>query len=160
MSSPGRRSRRNTVADTSIFEEISRAIGKKSSLLPSLHSPLVLAYIGDTLYDLFVRTYLVSTTTLPAHGLHVKASSLVCAKAQAMAFRSIEKELSPEEMAIFKRGRNAQSATVPKNADLSDYRIATGLEALLGYLYLSGKDERMGQLMEWILHNKSAAETD
>lgn len=148
------------MADTSIFEEISRAIGKKSDLLPAWHSPLVLAYIGDTLYDLFVRTYLVSTTTLSAHGLHVKASALVCAKAQAMAFRSIEKELTPEEMAIFKRGRNAQSATVPKNADVSDYRIATGLEALLGYLYLCGKDERVGQLMGWILNEKSAAEAE
>ena len=118
---------------------------------PKMMSPLALAYVGDTVYDLYVRTMLVSTTTLPAHGLHVRAAKLVCAKAQAEAYRRIESLLTEEESAIFKRGRNAHMGTVPKNAQILDYRHATGLESLIGYLYLSGKDERLGCLMNRML---------
>lgn len=119
----------------------------ESSAGPSQMSPLVLAYIGDTVYDLFVRTMLVESTTLSAHGLHVRAANLVCAAAQSRAFLRIEKLLSDEEMSVFKRGRNAHMGTVPKNAEIIDYRRATGLEALIGYLYLLGRDERLSELM-------------
>lgn len=121
--------------------------GGISSVSPSQMSPLVLAYIGDTVYDLFVRTMLVESTTLSAHGLHMRAAKLVCAAAQSRAFLRIEQFLSEEEMSVFKRGRNAHMGTVPKNAEIIDYRRATGLEALIGYLYLLGRDERLSELM-------------
>ena len=109
--------------------------------------PLVLAYMGDTVYDLYVRTWLVSATTLTAHGLHVAAAKLVCASAQAAAFRKVEALLTEEELSVFKRGRNAHMGTVPKNALIADYRAATGIEAVVGWLYLSGQDERLNELM-------------
>ena len=103
--------------------------------------------MGDTVYDLFVRTMLLETTTLTAHGLHERAAKLVCAKAQAAAFRLIEPTLTEEELSVFRRGRNSHIGTVPKSASIMDYRIATGLEALIGWLYLSGNDERIRELM-------------
>ena len=121
--------------------------GELSSVSPSQMSPLVLAYIGDTVYDLFVRTMLVESTTLSAHGLHMRAAKLVCAAAQSRALLRIEQLLSEEEMSVFKRGRNAHMGSVPKNAEIIDYRRATGLEALMGYLYLLGRDERLSELM-------------
>lgn len=101
----------------------------------------------------FVRTELVDSTTLTAHGLHIGAAKRVCAKAQAAAFRRIEALLTDDESAVFRRGRNAHMGSVPKNAAIIDYRIATGMEALVGYLYLSGKDERLSQLMRIALHD-------
>ncbi len=114
---------------------------------PQQLAPLSLAYIGDTVYDLYVRTLLVTTTTLTAHGLHERAAKLVCAKAQAAAFRTLEPMLSEAETAVFRRGRNSHIGTVPRSASIMDYRIATGLEALIGWLYLSGRDERIRELM-------------
>ncbi len=116
---------------------------------PNMLSPLVLAYIGDTVYDLYIRTRLISTTTLTAHGMHVAATKLVCAAAQAEAFRSIEPLLTEDELAVYKRGRNAHMGTVPKNASIGDYRTATGFEAVLGWLFLMGRDERINTLMSF-----------
>lgn len=110
-------------------------------------APLSLAYMGDTVYDLFVRTMLLKTTTLTVHGLHERAAKLVCANAQSKAFRRIEPMLSEEELAVFRRGRNSHIGTVPRSASIIDYRIATGLEALIGWLYLSGRDARIRELM-------------
>lgn len=117
-------------------------------------SPLVLAYVGDTVYDLFVRTKLILSSDATAHGLHVQATRLVCAKAQAAALYALLDKLDEEELAVYKRGRNSHMGTVPKNAAIVDYRAATGLEALLGYLYLSGRDERLSELMSLVLHPK------
>lgn len=114
---------------------------------PRLISPLTLAYIGDTVYDLYVRTNLVLTSDSTAHNLHVRATKTVCAKAQAAAAHRIMEELSEDELYIFKRGRNSHMGTVPKHAEMADYRAATGLEALIGYLYLSGQDERLNEIM-------------
>ncbi len=114
---------------------------------PRQVSPLVLAYIGDTVYDLFVRTLLVERTDATAHGMHMQAAKRVCAAAQAEAFRRIEPRLTEDELAVFKRGRNAHMGTVPKHAHIADYRAATGLEALFGYLYLAGADARLAELM-------------
>ena len=114
---------------------------------PRQLSPLVLAYIGDTVYDLFVRTFLVESSDLTAHKMHLAATKHVCAAAQAAAFRRIEPFLSEDELAVFKRGRNAHMGTVPKHAEIAHYRAATGLEALVGYLYLSGADVRLEELM-------------
>ncbi|MBQ3108568.1 MAG: Mini-ribonuclease 3 [Clostridia bacterium] len=118
---------------------------------PRQMAPLVLAYIGDTVYDLYMRTRLVLKTDSTAHGLHMAAAKLVCAAAQAAAYRRMADALTEEETAVFKRGRNAHMGTVPKNASIADYRAATGLEALMGYLYLCGRDERIEELMSLAL---------
>ncbi|MBR0157256.1 MAG: ribonuclease III [Clostridia bacterium] len=118
---------------------------------PAQLGPLSLAYMGDTVYDLYVRTMLLDTTTLTAHGLHQAAVKLVCAKAQAAAFRRIEPMLTEQELAVFRRGRNTHIGTVPHSASIIDYRIATGLEAMLGWLYLSGDDGRIRTIMSAIL---------
>ena len=118
---------------------------------PRQLSPLVLAYVGDTIYDLYVRTQLILTTDATAQGLHMQAAQRVCAKGQAEALRRIWDQLTEEEQGVYKRGRNSHMGTVPKNAAIQDYRAATGLEALLGYLYLGGQDQRLTQLMGWLL---------
>ena len=106
------------------------------------YSPLVLAYIGDAVYEIVIRSVLVGRGNAQANRLHRKASALVNAGAQSAALERIKALLTEEEMHIFKRGRNANSATMAKHATMSDYRRATGLEALMGYLYLTGQKER------------------
>lgn len=118
---------------------------------PAQLAPLSLAYMGDTVYDLFVRTMLLKTTTLTVHGLHQRSAKLVCAKAQAAAFRRIEPMLNEKELSVFRRGRNSHIGTVPKSASIMDYRTATGLEALIGFLYLSNENERLNEIMRLIL---------
>jgi ribonuclease-3 family protein len=113
--------------------------------------PLVLAYIGDTIYDLFVRSYLIITQPTSVHKLHVKAISFVKAGAQSDTLHHIEGILTDEEQDIVRRGRNAKSATMPKNADAVEYRWATGFETLLGYLYLLGRQDRLLYIIGCIL---------
>ena len=109
-----------------------------------LLSPLQLALIGDGVYKLFIRNSILSKNLeLSAHKMHVKAIGYVKAKSQSSIMHEIEDKLTENESYIFKRGRNAKSATVPKNADVRDYRMATGFEALVGYLYLIGDTERL-----------------
>lgn len=122
---------------------------------PKLIAPLSLAYIGDTVYDMFVRTELVSNTDLPAHWLHVHAAKKVCAKAQAEAARKLEPLFTEEEEGIFRRGRNSHIGTVPKNASIADYRLATALEAVVGWLYLSGQDRRLCEIMHKALFDNT-----
>ena len=131
----------------SIHSDIQTALGFTRPVDPLSLPALTLAYLGDTIYDLYVRTCLAETLHLKVHALHVEAAKLVCAKGQAQAFRRIEPYLGEEEQAAYRRGRNAHSGTVPKNADVRDYRVATGLEALLGHLFVSGEDARIGELM-------------
>lgn len=107
------------------------------------YSPLTLAYLGDAVYDLIVRTMLVEQKNIPVNKLHHHASAIVRAEAQKDAYHRIKDELTEEEIAVFKRGRNAKSYTSAKNATIGDYRVATGLEALFGYWYLMGQTERM-----------------
>ncbi len=114
------------------------------------YSPLVLAYIGDSVYDIFVRTRLVKRGNIPVGKLHAEAVKYVKAEAQATAYNMICESLTEEETAIFKRGRNATPGTVPKHAQIADYHTATGVEALIGYLYLSGNTKRVEELMELI----------
>lgn len=115
-------------------------------------SPLSLALIGDTVCDLYARVCLTDEFARSPHELHLAASRMVCAAGQAAAYRRMEPALTPEESAVFKRGRNAHSGTMPKNASAADYHTATGLEALIGYLFLTGADERLGELMQYFLH--------
>ncbi len=114
----------------------------------SKYAPLTLAYIGDSVHTLFVRERVIGHTDRKVHDLHVLTSRYVKASAQAMAVHILLPELSEEEETIYKRGRNAKSATVPKNADVADYRAATGFEALIGALYLDGKKERLKKILE------------
>ena len=107
------------------------------------YSPLTLAYIGDGVYELIIRTNLVKKGNCPVNRLHKKASSLVKAAAQSAIIEKIEEELTQEEHDIYRRGRNAHSPTMAKHATMADYRRATGFEALMGYLYLKEDYERM-----------------
>lgn len=118
---------------------------KKSSA--KQYSPLTLAYIGDAVYDLIIRTIIVEHGNAPVHKLHKSASSYVKAEAQAKLIHQLENDLSEEELLVYKRGRNAKSATSAKNASILDYRTATGFEALIGYLYLDNQIERALQLV-------------
>ncbi|MCM1268759.1 MAG: ribonuclease III [Bacteroidales bacterium] len=112
------------------------------------YSPLTLAYIGDAIYDLVIRTIVVERGNTSANNLHKKAVRYVNAKAQAQMIEALREELSEEERTIYKRGRNAKSYTTAKNASVIDYRRATGFEALCGYLYLTGQQERMLALIK------------
>lgn len=107
-------------------------------------NPLQLALIGDAVYEVFIRGYVIANNTeLSAHKIHREAINYVKAKGQSDIMHNIEDLLNEEESYIFKRGRNSKSATVPKNADVRDYRMATGFEALVGYLYLINDIERL-----------------
>lgn len=112
------------------------------------YSPLVLAYIGDAVYELVIRTMVVNHGNVQVSKMHKKTSSLVKAEAQAAFYKVLESELTEEERAVYRRGRNAKSFTMAKNATMKDYRMATGFEALMGYLYLSERFDRMAELLE------------
>ena len=107
------------------------------------YSPLTLAYIGDGVYELVIRTILVKKGNCPVNRIHKKASSLVKAGAQSAIMEVIEEKLTPEELSVYRRGRNAHSPTMAKHATMADYRRATGFEALMGYLYLKEDYTRM-----------------
>ncbi len=111
------------------------------------YSPLTLAYIGDAVFELVVRTVLVERKNTQAEKLHKAATKIVKAETQALMIEALKEELTEEEMAVFKRGRNAKAVTRAKNATMSEYRRATGFEALMGYLYLKGDIERMTHLI-------------
>lgn len=111
------------------------------------YSPLVLAYMGDAIYELIIRTVLVKHSNCPVQKLHRKASSLVKAEAQANLIERIQPLLTEEEAHVYKRGRNAKSYTKAKNASTIDYRKATGMEALAGYLYLKKDTQRLLDLV-------------
>lgn len=109
------------------------------------YSPLALAYIGDAVYELIIRTKVMNHGSTQVNNMHKKSARLVNAKAQADIIRGLleGEELTPEEITVYKRGRNAKSATTAKHATVADYRTATGFEALCGYLYLTGSLERL-----------------
>lgn len=112
------------------------------------YSPLALAYIGDGIYDLVIRSMIVGKGNTQANQLHRQTSQLVKAHTQSEMIEVLLPELSEEEMAVYKRGRNAKSPTMAKNATMTDYRRATGFEALMGYLYLENQMERMMELIK------------
>lgn len=112
------------------------------------YSPLALAYIGDAIYDLVIRTIVVGRGNTSANKLHKKTVNYVNARIQAQMIEALMDELTEEEAAVYKRGRNAKSYTTAKNASVIEYRKATGFEALCGYLYLTGKQERMLMLIK------------
>ena len=111
------------------------------------YSPLALAYIGDSIFDVMIRTIEVRRVNMQAAKYHKQVSRIVCASAQAKMILAIEEQLTEEERDIFKRGRNAKSYTKAKNATTIDYRNATGYEALLGYLYLKEDFSRLSDVV-------------
>ena len=113
-------------------------------------SPLQLAYIGDSVYELLIRTYLI-TSGISVKNLHKATTQYVKAKSQAKFAHELEEQLTEEEKTIIKKGRNAKSNTSPKNADIIDYKYATGFECLFGYLYLMNLDERIQELFEQLI---------
>jgi len=112
------------------------------------YSPLTLAYLGDCVYEIVIRTMFVYQGNAPVNKLHARSCKLVKAKSQSDMIRLLEEELTEEEIAIFKRGRNAYSVTRAKNASVSDYRRATGFEALMGYLYMEKRYRRIVELVK------------
>ena len=117
-------------------------------LNPHAYNPLALAYIGDTVYDLFVRSKILCRGNRHVTDMHKEAVSFVKAQAQAKSIHEIENMLTDEEINVFKWGRNAKSNTVPKNAAVKDYHAATGFETLIGFLYMNDEWERLGELLE------------
>ena len=116
---------------------------------PNEYNALVPAYLGDTIYDLYVRSRLIAEHGgMNVNKLHSAAIKFVCAKGQSDAVQYLEPQLSEAELAAYKRGRNTKTYTVPKNAEVGDYHRATGFESLLGWLYMRRETERMEELMQ------------
>ena len=111
-------------------------------------SPLTWAYVGDCIYELYIRTDLVNKTKLKPHKLHIETIKYVKAKAQADILKRIEETLTEKELEIVRRGRNAENHHLPKNADPADYMYSTAFEALIGYLYLTKQDERLKEIFK------------
>ncbi len=117
-------------------------------------SPLSWAYIGDCVYELYIRMNLINNTKLKPHGLHVESIKYVKAKAQAEILKNLENELTEKELEIVKRGRNAENHHLPKNATVQEYMYSTAFEALIGYLYLTKQDERLIELLDLAMQFK------
>ncbi len=114
----------------------------------NLLSPLTWAYVGDCVYELYIRTNLVNQTNLKPHKLHIETIKHVKAQAQAKLLEEIQDKLTEEEKEIVRRGRNVQSHHLPKNANVQEYRYATAFEALIGYLYLSKNFKRLKEILD------------
>ena len=112
------------------------------------YSPLTLAYIGDSIYDLIIKSLVINEGNKQVQKLHRMTSSLVQASAQSRMMRTIQEHLTEDEHAVYKRGRNAKSVSPAKNQSITDYRRATGFEALMGYLYLKKEWKRMLDLVK------------
>mgnify|MGYP006065909455 FL=1 len=111
------------------------------------YSPLILAYIGDAVYEVMIRMRVINKGSMPMNRIHRKTASLVKAGAQAKMLRALEEELTEEELAVYRRGRNAKSPTMAKHATMIDYRTSTGMEALVGWLFLREDFERLTELV-------------
>ena len=134
----------------SIMDRLIREVFELKSVDADSYSPLTLAYIGDCVYELTIRTLLVNKGNAPVNKLNKKASELAKAPTQSrMMSMLVENELLTEaELAVYRRGRNAKSFSTAKNATVSDYRRATGFEALIGWLYLKGDSERALEIIK------------
>ncbi len=117
----------------------------------NLMSPLVWAYIGDSVYELYIRNYLIQTTKLKPHKLHIQAIKYVKAQAQAEKLQKIMDILTDKELEIVRRTRNAENHHLPKNANSTDYMYATAFEGLIGYLYLTKQQERLDELLQYCI---------
>ena len=124
---------------------------KLSASAPDTLSSLSLAFVGDSVYDLLVRRYLVGVSAARVGALNAEKVAMVCCSAQSRAAAKISGLLTEHESAVYRRGRNAAVHSVPKNSSVADYHSATGLEALFGYLYLSGDNDRINELFAVIV---------
>ena len=111
-------------------------------------SPLTWAYMGDCIYEKYVREYLVTSTKYKPHKLHIEATKLVKASAQAHILQELENELSDDEKEIVRRTRNTENHHLPKNATVQEYMYATAFEGLIGYLYLTKQEERLTEILK------------
>ena len=125
---------------------------------PASLPPLALAYIGDAIFEVYIRLFLLDERYIKVHDLHDHATNLVSAAAQAGFYRKLEPSMTPQEQAIAKRGRNAKSHRVLKRTRMLDYRLSTGFEALVGYLYLSGQKDRLKELLGFVLEREAFLE--
>jgi len=114
-------------------------------------SPLTWAYVGDCVFELYIRTYLVDNTNLKPHKLHIESIKYVKASSQAEMLNNIYEDLSDEEKDIVRRGRNAQNHHLPKHSNVQEYMYATAFEALIGYLYLCGNTTRVKEIIKTAL---------
>lgn len=121
---------------------------EKSEIDVNLLSPLTWAYVGDAVYELYIRTNLVNNTKLKPHKLHIESIKYVKAKAQADILKRIEDNLTDEEKDIVRRARNAENHHLPKNADPADYMYSTAFEGLIGFLYLTKRDDRLKEILK------------
>ena len=126
-------------------------VDKKTKEEVNQMSPLTWAYIGDSVYELYIRTYLINKTRLKPHKLHIEAIKYVKARAQAEILKKLDDILNQEEQEIVRRGRNTQTHHIAKNASMQEYMYSTAFEALIGYLYLTGQEERLVTILEAIL---------
>ena len=117
-------------------------------------SPLTWAYVGDAVYELYVRNYLVNTTNLKPHKLHIESIKYVKAKSQAEILEKLENFLTDEEKEIVRRGRNTKNHHLPKNANVNDYMFSTAFEGLIGYLYLTRNNERLNEILKKCIEEK------
>lgn len=122
------------------------------------YSPLSLAFLGDSVYDTLVREHLLMKANMPVSKLHSAKIKLVCAEFQSDAYEKVAEQLSERELAVLKRGRNATGNTVPKHADALQYRRATAIESLFGFLYITGRSERVRELFALIICDEEEAE--
>lgn len=111
-------------------------------------SPLVWAYVGDSVYELYIRTHLINFSNAKPHKLHLETIQYVKAEKQAKILEKIWDKLAEEEQEVFKRGRNTENHHLPKNGNIADYSHATGFEAVIGYLYLMKQDERLQEILK------------
>lgn len=123
---------------------------KREEIDVNMMSPLIWAYIGDCVYELYVRQELINKTNLKPHKLHIEAIKYVKASKQAEILQRISDKLTDEEKDIVRRGRNTENHHLPKNATVQDYMYSTAFEALIGYLYLTKKDERLKEILSYI----------
>lgn len=130
-----------------MFKKVADFIDSNNNIVNTFSS-LQLAYIGDAVHNLYVRSVLMINEKLKVNKLNKKANEFVSAKAQSYIVDYLVDELTDEEYKVFKRGRNAKSSTSPKNTDIIDYKKGTGFEALIGYLYLKGENERLKYILK------------
>ena len=146
------------------FEHYIQKIPGMSEIVAKECSPLVLAYIGDCVFDLIIKTMVAGRGNRPVHKLHEETSRYVQASAQSFMMRSMQEHLTEEEHAIYRRGRNSRTVSPAKNQSITDYRRATGFEALIGYLYLRREYERLTELvalgLESMENNEGSKDAD
>ena len=130
------------------FDSYMRELFQMEEVDINTYSPLTLAYIGDCIYDLVIKSLVINEGNKQVNKLHQETSKLVQASAQSLMMRTMQEHLTEEEHAVYKRGRNAKSVSPAKNQSITDYRRATGFEALLGYLYLKKDYKRLLDLVK------------